>query len=92
MGRSVAMANNKDCVLGALCFAAVVALAMSLQTPSTSFLESQVKAKDKLLADYLTQAQNDALEAKKLELQALETARLAEKALADAKKKLSECR
>jgi hypothetical protein len=86
------MATNSNCVLGALCFAAVVALAMSLQTPSTSFLESQVKAKDQQLAAYLTQAQNDALAAKKMELQALETARVAEKALADAKKKLSECR
>jgi hypothetical protein len=54
--------------------------------------DARLAANDAKLSQAYDNALNDALEAKKLELQALESARVAEKELADAKKKLGECR
>lgn len=82
---------NKDCVLASLCVGSIIALAMSLNNPVDSLLK-QNSAMIKQQIDQSIAAQDDALEAKRLELQALETARAAEAALADAKKKLASCR
>jgi hypothetical protein len=54
--------------------------------------DARIAESDAKLSQAYDNALNDALNAKKLELQALETARVAEKELSDAKKKLSECR
>jgi hypothetical protein len=54
--------------------------------------DARITGNEQRLSQAYDNAVNNALEAKKLELQALESARVAEKALADAKKKLSECR
>jgi hypothetical protein len=54
--------------------------------------DARIASNDDRLNQAYDNATNDLAEAKKLELQALESARVAEKALADAKKKLSECK
>jgi hypothetical protein len=83
---------NKCLISNLLTALSMLLVAHGMANMATTRLEADNKAQADRLASYQTQALNDAVEAKKQALVAIETARVQAEELNAAKKKLATCR